>query len=148
MADFFYWNKASQDDGFNGLSVYLLHPANGLPGWYFANYTSYSVTHIDRNYTRYVKMPVKFGIHHASAKVDEAHKPTKIGKPGDYLTVNRGGAYQIISEEEFSLKFAGKSSRIAGQKIAESSITIQTGATGMFAPAGNKGNTPGPAPGY
>jgi len=130
MADFFYWNKAKTKDGFSMLSVYLKNPANNRPGWYFAFPSSYPITSADRSGSKYRRMPVRFGIHHKEAAKDEAHKPVKMGKPGDYLVQGSGGL-QIVTEHEYSLVFIGKSSHLPGQKIAESSITIKTGATGV-----------------
>ena len=135
MADFFYWNKGGSSEGFSHLSVYLKNPSNGRPGWYFANVGTYPPVKIE--YTGSVSvsyriMPVKFGIHHSTAPADEAHKPTKMGNPGDYLVSRSSGGLQIINEHEFSLRFAGKSTSLPGQKVAEASITIETGATGTL----------------
>jgi len=130
MADFFYWNKTGGNEGFGLLSVYLKTPSNGKPGWYFAFPASYPVTYTDRGGSQYRKMPVKFGIHHNNATNDDAHKPTKMGNPGDYLVQSGITGLQIIDEREYGLLVVGKSTSLPGQKVAESSITLTTGATG------------------
>jgi len=137
MADFHYWNKSNGQDGFGHLSVYLKNPSNNRPGWYFANPTLYPVHYTNRNGVRFYKMPVKFGIHHPAAGPEDAAKPTKMGVPGDFLVEQSTGGLQLMSSHEFSLNSTNKTSEILGQKIAESSITIQTGATGV---------SPGPSP--
>jgi hypothetical protein len=139
MPDFFYWNKTG-GEGFNGLSVYLKNPINGRPGWYFANYTSYKTTIFDNNNVNYIQMPVRFGIHSPDAPAEDAHKPKKMGTPGDFLIVTPQGSMQIITEHEYGLKFAGKSTKLPGQSVADASITITTGATGM-APASSSMGT-------
>ena len=131
MADFFYWNKDTNNEGFGHLSVYLKNPANNRPGWYFANAATYIASKTERSgpsspVVSYRKMPVKFGIHHPNAGPDEAHKPTKMGKP------RSTGGFQIVTPHEFALRFAENSSNFPGQKAAQSSITIQTGATGTL----------------
>lgn len=126
MADFFYWNKNGNDEGFAHFSVYLKNPSNNLPGWYFANPGTYTITRQDRSGTLFRKMPVKFGIHSRSAPADAPHKPKKMGKPGEYLVERSTGGLQIISEREFGLLFTENSSNLPGQKAAEASITIET----------------------
>jgi len=131
MADFFYWNTPGGAEGFGNLSVYLKNPNNGKPGWYFALPSLYNnVSHRDRNNITYYKMPVKFGIHHNTAQQEDAAKPRKMGEAGDYLVEHSGGDLQIVSSHEFYINNFTKSTEIPGQKVAESSITIQAGATG------------------
>ena len=130
MSEFFYWSKDNENEGFVNLSIYLKNPNNNKPGWYFAKASSYSSNYADRNGVSYKQMPVKFGVHHGSAGVDDAAKPIKMGKPGDYLVGTTGGTLQIMSPHEFALNYHTKTSDIPGQKLAEASITIETGPTG------------------
>jgi len=130
MSEFFYWSKDNENEGFIHLSIYLKNPNNNKPGWYFASPISFPAQHIDRNGVTYRPMPVKFGIHHANAPAEDAAKPTKMGSPGDYLVETAAGTFQMMSPREFNLNFHTKTSNIPGQKIAESSITIETGPTG------------------
>ena len=136
MADFFYWNKDS-NEGFSHLSVYLKNPNNNKPGWYFATPSSYPVKHRGRNGVAYHQMPVRFGIHHPNARESHAAKPTKMGQPGDYLVAQRTGGLQLISKHEFALNYFTKSTKIPGQKIAESAITIYPPSTGLDPLPGN-----------
>ena len=130
MSEFFYWSKDDIYEDFTLLSVYLKTPANGKPGWYFAHPASFSVAFSDSNGVQYKQMAVKFGIHHGTADVEDAAIPRKMGNPGDYLVETTGGTLQIMPPREFYLNFHTKTSDIPGQKIAEASITIQTGPTG------------------
>ena len=145
MADFFYWNKGN-NEGFSHLSVYLKNPNNNKPGWYFASPNSYPVKHRGRNGVAYHQMPVRFGIHHPNTPDTHAAKPTKMGQPGDYLVAQRTGGLQLIGKHEFALNYFTQSRDIPGQKIADSSITIQSTTTGKSplstgAPmSGNSGN--------